>query len=390
MKFHVSNGGLFSSTSINDVQSREYSSVKSSFQQNVFSSGSTNLEFNTDRTARSSCPNKTKRTLKPNKELKMNRSATFLTEEIASECDLSIFLGGSLNKSTRKAYTVLLCLIILNILSLPLTSVLNGLVIITVKTKPRLKTTSNVALACLATADCVMGVIGQPLFAVQLAVLLQGERSSSYCPLLAASVYVIGVLGAATFLHLTVINIERYIAIKHSLKYNSLVTRGRLLRGSAFVWVVSFLLTVPLSFTDNEIYLVVNNMTGCLWVAIVTFCQIVILQETRRLRKRIAAHQISLEDRQKFLKDKRAFQLTTMILFALVLTSLPLFVVRILITNSIIHSLTASYISLMSAVFVAILNSLINPIVYCIRIREFRVALIEILKRYATAQVVEH
>ena len=320
----------------------------------------------------------------------MNRSATFLTKEIASDCDLSIFLGGSLNKCTRKAYTVLLCLIILNILSLPLTSVLNGLVIITVKTKPRLKTTSNVALACLATTDGVMGVIGQPFFAVQLAVLLQGERSSSYCPLLAASVYVIRVLGAATFLHLTAINIERYIAIKHSLKYKILVTRGRLLRGSAFVWVVSFLLTVPLSFVDNEIYLVVNNMTGCLWVAIVTFCQIVILQETRRLRKRIAAHQISLEDRQKFLKDKRAFQLTTMILFALVLTSLPLFVVRILITNSIIHSLTASYISLMSAVFVAILNSLINPIVYCIRIREFRVALIEILKRYATAQVVEH
>ena len=227
----------------------------------------------------------------------MNRSATFHTEEITPDCDLSIFLGGSLNESTRKAYTV-----ILNILSLPLTSVLNGPVIITVKTKPRLKTTSNVALACLATTDCVMGVIGQPFFAVQLAVPLQGERSSSYCTLLAASVYVIRVLGAATFLHLTVINIERYIAIKHSLKYKILVTRGRLFRGSAFVWVVSFLLTVPLSFIDNDIYLVVNNMTGCLWVAIITFCQIVILQETRGLRKRIAAHQISLEHRQKFLK----------------------------------------------------------------------------------------
>ena len=320
----------------------------------------------------------------------MNRSATFHTEEITPDCDLSIFLGGSLNESTRKAYTVLLCLIILNILSLPLTSVLNGLVIITVKTKPRLKTTSNVALACVATTDCVMGVIGQPFFAVQLAVLLQGERSSSYCTLLAASVYVIRVLGAATFLHLTVINIERYIAIKHSLKYKVLVTRGRLLRGSAFVWVVSFLLTVSLSFVDNDIYLVVNNMAGCLSVAIVTFCQIVILQETRTLKKRIAAHQISLEDRKKFLQDKRAFQLTTIILFALVLTVLPTIVVRILITNSIIHSLTVSYISLMSAIFLGILNSLINPIIYCIRIREFRVALIEILKRYTTAQVVEH
>ena len=208
--------------------------------------------------------------------------------------------------------------------------------------------------------------------------------------IIAASVYVIRVLGAATFLHLTVINIERYIAIKHSLKYKILVTRGRLLRGSAFVWVVSFLLTVSLSSVDNDIYLVVNNMAGCLSVAIVTFCQIVILQETRTLKKRIAAHQISLEDRKKFLQDKRAFQLTTIILFALVLTFLPTIVVRILITNSIIHSLTVSYISLMSAIFLGILNSLIDPIIYCIRIREFRVALIEILKRYTTAQVVEH
>lgn len=63
VNFDVSNGGLLSSTSINDAQSREYSSVKSSFQRNVLSSGSTNLEFNTDRTTRSSCPNKTKRTL---------------------------------------------------------------------------------------------------------------------------------------------------------------------------------------------------------------------------------------------------------------------------------------------------------------------------------------
>ncbi|CAH3160271.1 unnamed protein product, partial [Porites lobata] len=157
---------------------------------------------------------------------------------------------------------VLLCLIILNILSLPLTSVLNGLVIITVKTKPRLKTTSNVALACLATTDCVMGVIGQPFFAVQLAVLLQGERSSSYCTLLAASVYVIRVLGAATFLHLTVINIERYIAIKHSLKYKILVTRGRLFRGSAFAYTVLLcliilnILSLPLTSVLNGLVII--------------------------------------------------------------------------------------------------------------------------------------
>ena len=36
VKCNVSNGGLLSSTSINDVQRREYSSVKSSFPRNQF------------------------------------------------------------------------------------------------------------------------------------------------------------------------------------------------------------------------------------------------------------------------------------------------------------------------------------------------------------------
>ena len=40
----------------------------------------------------------------------------------------------------------------------------------------------------------------------------------------------------------------------------------------------------------------------------------------------------------------------------------------------------------MLAVFAVILNSLINPIIYCVRIREFRVAFIETLCRKTTAQ----
>ena len=119
---------------------------------------------------------------------------------------------------------------------------------------------------------------------------------------------------------------------------------------------------------------------------IILFCQIVIFQETKRHRKYIAAHQVSTENRQKFLKDKKALQHITTILFFLVLTYTPAFVVRMLITNSIIRSLTIAYSSLMLAVFAVILNSLINPVIYCIRIREFRVAFIEMLCRKTTVQ----
>ena len=44
------------------------------------------------------------------------------------------------------------------------------------------------------------------------------------------------------------------------------------------------------------------------------------------------------------------------------------------------------HISLMSAIFASILNSLINPIIYCVKIRKFRVAFIEALFRKTTIQ----
>ena len=49
-------------------------------------------------------------------------------------------------------------------------------------------------------------------------------------------------------------------------------------------------------------------------------------------------------------------------------------------------SLNVTYIIFLIARFAGILNSLIKSIIYCIRIREFRVAFTEILRRKTTVQ----
>ena len=202
------------------------------------------------------------------------------------------------------------------------------------------------------------GWLDSPFFTTALAVLLQGEGSSAYCPLLAASINIVKVLGVASMLHVTLMNMERYVAIKHSLKYITLVTRRRLLRCSVFVWVVSFIVTLPFPLPGNDIYLVITSLMGFLCMCNILFCQIVIFLEIKRHRICITAHQVSTEKRQKFLKDKKAFQYTTTIFFLLLLAHTPLFVVRMLITNSIIQSLNVAYSSLMLAVFAVIINSL--------------------------------
>ena len=313
----------------------------------------------------------------------MNSSAYFYSEETPSECVMYIFLGGRLDLSTGAAYAVIVFITAVSIFTCPMTIALNVLVMIAVKTKPRLKTLSNISLTCLATTDEIMGVIGQPLFIAWTMSVVQGE---AYCTLQKLARDVLRILGAASLFHLAMVNVERYLAIEHSLVYQTLVTKARFLRSSALLWIVAFLLTVPLSNIDNHIYITVSNITSSLCMAIIVFCQVVVYREIRRHEKEIAAQQVSMEARQKFLNDKKAFKVTTTVLFFLIVTYTPMIVVRILIVKSVINSVNVAYIAFFTATFVVLLNSFINPVIYCIRMRQFHVAFIEIVLRKSNTQ----
>ena len=318
----------------------------------------------------------------------MNSSATSRIHETPFECELQgiVFLVGRLDSSTTEVYAVLLFITIMNIITCPITTVLNALVMFVVGTKPQLKTNSNVTLGCLATTDGMMGVIGQPLCIVWIMTVLQGEAN---CIVRQLSASAVRILGTASLLHMALVNVERYIAIKHSFAYITMVNKSRILRSSVIIWIGAIFITIPLTITNFNIYLIVNNIALSLCITIIFYCQVVIYFEIRRHEKEIAAQQVSVEAKQKFLKDKKAFKLTTTVVFILILTYSPIIVVRMLITKSVIDSLNVTYIAFYTAIFVVILNSLLNPVIYCVRLRQFRVAFIEVVFRKSNAQAEE-
>lgn len=57
------------------------------------------------------------------------------------------------------------------------------MVIIAVKTKARLKSKSNITIACLASADLIVGIVVQPLMIVVTITTLQEEVTSVHCNL---------------------------------------------------------------------------------------------------------------------------------------------------------------------------------------------------------------
>ena len=89
------------------------------------------------------------------------------------------------------------------------------------------------------------------------------------------------------------------------------------------------------------------------------------------------------------LKEKKAFKVTTTVLFTKMIAYLPMFVIRELIKNSVIRSMNVTGPVFFTGSFVVIVNSLVNPIIYCVRARQFRVAFIQILLGKTNVQAAE-
>ena len=66
----------------------------------------------------------------------------------------------------KENYVFTLAAVILNIVTCPMTVCVNLLVIVAIKTKPRLQTIYNLLLCALAATDMVVGAVIQPSYVV--------------------------------------------------------------------------------------------------------------------------------------------------------------------------------------------------------------------------------
>ena len=289
---------------------------------------------------------------------------------------------------TKEAYAVFIFITVANVITCPLTTLLNVLIIISVKTKVFLRTKSNIALACLAVTDAVMGLIGQPVFISLVITHLQGDDALNLKQAV-VNVFILRLLTTSSLFHLAMITVERYIAIKHSLRYTTIVTEVRLICSSAFLWIIAFLLTLPVILQNSNMIRKISSVTMASCLAIIAFCQVVLYREARRHQRQTIEQQISMEVKQRKLKEKKALKTTTIVLFFLLLNYSPLLFVQILFNIYIIESDNSRVILTLTAIFSVIANSLVNPIIYCVRVRQFRVAFIELIFRKSHAQA-EH
>ena len=292
-------------------------------------------------------------------------------------------------------HAVFIIRIVVNALTCPLTILLNILVMVAVKTTLQLRTKSNIALACLATTDLVVGLFVQPLHIIHASVLLSGQ-GNIFCNLNEVSVTLTFICLLASFTHLILLSAERYVAVRHPFVYESQVTEARIIIASGLAWIIALVLPLvkPSQTESNsvKIFVVFIVIPVLLYFPAMIYFNCVVYKEVRRSKNQIAANQVSLEAKEKILKNKKAFYTTIVVLFVSFLCHIPRNIfLAIFVSTGVTERKntdggeTAIYL----LPLIPVLNSLFNPLIYAVRIRYFRVAFIQLLSRKPTAEAEE-
>ena len=279
--------------------------------------------------------------------------------------------------------------IILNMLNFPVTIVMNVLGIMAVKTRPRLQSKYNILLACLAGTDLLVGVASQPSYIVGQIYVIKGLSLSEYCRYHKLTNFLVLIPIFASVFHLTLISIERFVALKYTFRYTTIVTGLRLKIAVVSSWVFAFcpgilrILSEKLEFISGVVIAIVLFLN----ILLIIFCHLSVYFVTRRHERQIKCEQVSPQAAADFAKEKKALKTTRIIIMALLVCLFPLFLYIVFWSVS---SETSSYIvnvivlSHPVCIWLSSLNSLCNPFIYCYRNKMFRKACKELLRMKCT------
>ena len=228
----------------------------------------------------------------------------------------------------------------------------------------------------LAVSDLAVGLFAQLMFGVIVALMLNMAASGNYnfvflCPrILTVCYFCICLLTCASFLTVTVIAIDRVLAIFLHLRYQELVTSKRVVIALVSLWLTSVVaasifISLP---NQNNLLVVTIELVGLL---VTTVAYIRIYKVVRYHQNQIQSQcQLQNDQAMEVLRQKKSAINALFVYIVFLACFLPNLCCIILLR---VDSLRLSFLAANHVSgFLVLLNSSLNPIVYCWRYREIR------------------
>ena len=233
----------------------------------------------------------------------------------------------------------------------------------------------------LAFSDLAVGLFSQLMQGVIMAVMLKMAANQNYnfdflCPTVLTICYLpMFFLACASFLNITVIAVDRLLAVSLHLRYHELVTSRRVVIALVSLWLTSGVASsIIISLTKH--FGMVAVVVGWIGFLLTTVAYIRIYKVVRYHQNQIQSQlqQANHQEMELHREKKSAFN-ALFIYVVFVFCYLPhLCFLMFNGTNSSRSSLVTPYFV---THFLVLLNSSLTPLVYCWRYREIR----QIVKR---------
>ena len=257
----------------------------------------------------------------------------------------------------------------------------NSLILVALHKESSLHPPSKLFYRCLATTDLLIGLVTQPLYATYWMSLVHQHWS-----LCRYSNYATGVTGyvlcLVSLLTLTAISVDRLLALLLRLRYKEIVNLRRTYIILAIFWFVSL-------FAGLFLLL---NYTITIWCSFIIslFCLVTSTASYTKIFRALSHHQAQIQDHAQqqpsqpkalnMARYKKAVFSALWVQLALVVCYVPHTAVKIV--SFLNTKRFPNFIIIEGMVIVLVLlNSTLNPFLYCWKIREVRRAVKQTIRQ---------
>ena len=269
--------------------------------------------------------------------------------------------------------------LVLNIFLSSTAFLFNSVTLQAIRKTSSLPKTLRTLLVSLAVSDVCVGLLGQTLYISLLVKWLRLEIIN--CSIYMAFDVIMGLFSIASFVGVVAVSIDRFLAIHLHLRYHELVTCKRVVAVVISIWMLSASLAFIVTLGFHIFFLVISFLGGFCFVLTLTI-YIKIYLAVRRHKTQIEALQVGQDaqagETANFASVVKSAAGTFYVYLVLLVCYVPHFVClaateingpRIALKRFFICSLTLAF-----------LNSSLNPVIYCWRMRHIREAIMDILR----------
>ena len=256
------------------------------------------------------------------------------------------------------------------------TAIMFGIVTIHAIRKTSLPKPLKTLLLSLAASDLGVGFLVQPFY---VSLLVKWSLTADPgCAVYKVFITMMSFFSLSSFFGIAAISVDRFLAIHLHLRYQELVTHKRVVAVVISIWLLSAFLSIMPFWSPVEVNSVIFTIVAASCFVSITIVYIRIYLVVQRHKNEIET--LQMQEVQRFASLRKSAMVVFYVYLVYLLCYLPQFILFALNAN---HkpSTTEKRFSIYSWTLI-FLNSSLNPLIYCWKMRDIRHAIIDMLRSF--------